>query len=954
MSDQAVIFDLDGVLTDTSEYHYHAWHRLADEENLPFNRQINEQLRGVSRQRSLEFILNGQTVDPAKLSEMMNRKNDYYVESLQNIAQQNLLPGMLAILQTLKARGTKLAVGSASKNAQFVLQRLGILPYFDVVADGHSVSQSKPAPDLFLFAAQQLGVSPDHCTVVEDATAGIEAALAAGMWAVGIGPQERVGRAHVHFADTQALCDADLETIIHKLGNSEQGWLVTENEYTPAKLNHKETIFTIGNGYLCSRGAYPERHENENRTTFIHGVFDDMPVSFTELANVPDWTNLELFVAGERFSLAEPEGEILAYRRQLNLKTGLLQRQLTWRSPQGRMIRLEDERWCSLANQHLVGLRCAITPLNFSGQIELHTGLMGHTDNQGLRHMDILDQGNAAGLIWLHSQTRHTHIEIGQAMQVTAQGSELGTLWQTVWDSWGQPTLFISAAATVGQAITITKLVSTVTSQDSEDVGQRAIELLRGADYGRIQTNSIAEWAKTWANSDVIIEGDPKAQLAMRFNLFQLLIAVPRQNERVSIGAKALSGYGYRGHAFWDTEVFILPFFTFTQPRLARNLLMYRYHNLPGAREKAAMNGFEGAQFPWESAADGTEVTPRWVPSFEDPTELIRIWPGDIEIHITADIAYATWLYWQATADDAWMRDYGVALILEGAVFWGSRVEQEADGYYHLRDVIGPDEYHDHVDDNAYTNQMVAWHLQTALDMLAWLRAHAPTRHAQLVESLDLTAVRLQLWNSVSQRMFINQNTDGLIEQFSGYFDLIDADIAVLRDPARTQSMHTILGIEGANQAQVLKQPDVLMLLYLLRNQYSPEEIKVNWDYYHPRTDHEHGSSLGPAITAILACLMADPEEGYAHFMRAATVDLENSRLNADDGIHAASAGALWLATVFGFAGLRLEPEKYAFSPQLPSHWTRLAFSLELRGEKMWVEIRPGQSVTVKNQGKEA
>ncbi len=951
MTIHAVIFDLDGVLTDTSEYHYQAWQRLADEENLPFDQQINERLRGVSRQRSLEIILDGRSVTPTKFSEMTERKNRYYVESLQEISAENLLPGALTILQALKARNVKLAVGSASKNARFVLERLDIFRIFDVIADGHSVTQSKPSPDLFLFAAQQMDAAPAQCVVVEDATSGIEAALAAGMWALGIGPQERVGRAHACFVDTLALSDANLGAVIDDLESARQGWLIEENEHAPASLGHRETIFTTGNGYLCSRGVYEERYPAETRTTFIHGIFDDMPISFTELVNVPDWTNLELFIEGERFSLADVEGEIVAYQRQLDLRTAILSRQVTWRSPNGRLVRLEFERWCSLANHHLAGLRCTITPLNFSGKIEVHTGLMGHTDNQGVRHVDILDQGHADGLIWLRSQTRHTHIELGQAVRTMVHGPAAEAITRTICQAWGQPIDVISATVEVGQQLTIFKEMGIASSREGDNPLQRATAMLQSENsHDQMLAENKKAWAENWAATDVIIEGDREAQLAARFSLFQLLIAAHRNDERVSIGAKTLSGYGYRGHAFWDTEIFVLPLFTFTQPHIARNLLMYRYHNLAGARAKAAANGFEGAQFPWESAADGVEVTPRWVPHFDDPTRLLRIWPGDIEIHITADIAYASWLQWQVSGDDGWLRDYGAELILEGAVFWGSRVEKEDDGFYHLRDVIGPDEYHDHVDDNAFTNQMAAWHLQTALDILAWLRQQSPARYSELVESLDLSAKRLQHWAEVSRRMFVNKTADGLIEQFSGFFDLCDTDIAVLRDPARTQSMQTILGIEGANQSQVIKQPDVLMLQYLLRDRYALEEIRVNWDYYHSRTDHEHGSSLGPTVTAILACLMGDAEEGYDHFMHAARTDLQDNRLNAKDGIHGASAGGLWQAVVFGFAGLTLEPEGYRFSPRLPAHWSRLAFALQLRGQDLWVEIHPGKPVDVRKR----
>ncbi len=949
MTVQAVIFDLDGVLTDTAEYHYRAWQRLADEEGLPFSRQINEQLRGVSRRRSLEIILGGRMVAPDTFAAMMARKNRYYIELLRNITADNLLPGAVSLLQTLKMDGVKLAVGSASKNAHLVLDRLGIADYFDVVADGYSVTQTKPAPDLFLFAARQMGISPANCAVVEDAASGVEAALAAGMWAVGIGPAERVGRAHLCFSDTQALSQVNLPGAIAHLEAERQGWVFAETAYTPNRLATKETLFTTGNGYLCSRGAYEEHYPTETRTTFVHGVFDDMPISFTELVNIPDWTNVEIFVEGERFSLDAAEGELLAYRRELDLRTGMVSRQVTWRGPGGRLLRLEWERWCSLANQHLVGLRCAVTPLNFGGLIEIRAGLMGHVDNDGLRHLTLLNQGQTDDLFWLHTKTRHTGIEIGQAARVTATGPQAIT--QAVCPAWGQPTAVVSATVDVGQRLTVTKEVAVTTDRDGSDPLNRALAFLQIAtDPDRVLTESEAAWGEEWAAADVVIEGDPVAQLAVRFNLFQLLVAAPRRDDRASIGAKAMSGYGYRGHVFWDTEIFMLPLFALTQPHLARNLLLYRYHNLPGARAKAAANGFAGAQFPWESAAGGTEVTPRWVPRFEDPTRLVRIWPGDIELHITADVAYGVWVYWRATGDDDWLRDYGADLILEGAVFWGSRVEKEDDSFYHLRDVIGPDEYHDHVDDNAFTNRMVAWHLQTALNLLDWLAQHAPNRRAELISRLKLTPARRQHWADISQRMFINRDATGLIEQFKGYFDQTDIDIGVLRDPARDKSMQVMLGIEGANASQVIKQPDVLMLQYLLRDHYTLNEIRANWDYYHPRTDHEHGSSLGPAITATLACLMGDPQEGYSHFMRAARTDLDDSRLNTADGIHAASAGGVWQAIVFGFAGLVLEEEKYHFNPRLPAHWTRLAFALQVRGEKLWVEIKPGQPVAVQER----
>jgi kojibiose phosphorylase len=453
------------------------------------------------------------------------------------------------------------------------------------------------------------------------------------------------------------------------------------------------------------------------------------------------------------------------------------------------------------------------------------------------------------------------------------------------------------------------------------------------------QANASA-WADEWARTDVVIEGDDEAQLAIRFNLFQMLIAAPRHDDRVNIGAKTLSGFGYRGHAFWDTDIFMLPLFTYTLPHIAKNLLNYRYHTLPAARAKAKAKGFAGAQFAWESADTGEEVTPTWVPHFADKTKLVRIWTGDIEIHISADIAYAAHQYWQLTSDDAWFIEKGAELVLDTAKFWAVRAEWNADtGCYEYNDVIGPDEYHDHVDNNAFTNRMAQWNLQTALDTLDWLQTHAPAKAEALSDKLQLDSQTLAHWRDVIEKMYLPVASDGLIEQFEGYFQRKDIDLAALEP--RAVSAQAYFGIEGCNETQILKQPDVLMMQYLLRDHYSDEAVRVNYAYYAPRTDHTYGSSLGPSIMAIMACEVGRPDDAYEHFIRAARADLRDVRGNARDGIHAASAAGTWQSVVFGFGGLRVTSEGWTTHPCLPHHWKRLAFKFFHRGKLQEVDLRP-------------
>jgi kojibiose phosphorylase len=714
-------------------------------------------------------------------------------------------------------------------------------------------------------------------------------------------------------------------------------WSITEDSFDSNKQHHKETIFTIGNGYLCTRGAFEEGYPADHRATFIHGVFDAAPIVLTELANAPDYLPIAIFLNDERFSL--DSGTIESFSRTLDLRTGLLTRVVHWRSPSGRAATLIFERFASLADEHLLYVRCRVRP-EFTGTIEFRAGLNGNMHNQGLVHWQWLDQGTRDGVTYLHNRTRRSGIEIATAMQVTSISGRETVIED--WDVENAPTRMLRFEAPPGQEVGIEKRVAVFTSRDVESQGavRESIKRMRDSlGWDAALELSSQAWAEEWKRTDVIIEGDEEAQIAIRFNLFQMLIAAPRHDDRVNIGAKTLSGFGYRGHAFWDTEIFMLPLFTYTAPHIARNLLNYRHRNLPGARRKAQGNGLEGVQFPWESADTGDEVTPTWVTHFADHTKLVRIWTGDIEIHISADIAHAAYQYWQATGDDAWFIEKGAELILDTARFWASRAEWNAEANrYEYNDVIGPDEYHEHVDNNAYTNRMAQWNLQTALEVLEWLKEHAPEKARELIERLDLGDKRLETWRDVIEKMYLHIESSGLIEQFEGYYQRKEVDLAALEP--RSRSAQEIFGIEGCNETQVLKQPDVLMLQYILREHYSDEAVQVNYNYYNPRTDHTYGSSLGPSIMAIMACDVGKPDDAYEHFIRAVRADLRDVRGNAGDGIHAASAGGTWQSIVFGFGGLRISPEGWTTKPRLPHHWKRLAFRFFHRGKLQEVDIK--------------
>jgi beta-phosphoglucomutase len=718
-------------------------------------------------------------------------------------------------------------------------------------------------------------------------------------------------------------------------------WTLTEPEFDPAKLRARETVFTIGNGYLGTRGSFEEGYPKALPTTLISGLYDDMPLVYTELANCPDWLSMEVAINGERFRL--DCGEILDYERQLDLRHGVLRRSLRWRSPNGNTVDLKFERFVSLADRQLLVLKCQITPVDFSGAIAVQSSISGYPDNQGFDHWEHLDRGETEHGVWLQVRTRSTEIELGMAAKMTVIGFAASS--QTIINSPDCPSLIANFIATQGETVTVQKVVTVFTSQEVKQPVQSAqAKLADLPSYEVLLAAHQQAWDRVWAQSDIEIEGDIKAQLAVRYNLFQLFIgacaedvldnaSVFPNNIPDSIPARTLSGLGYRGHIFWDTEIFILPFFTFTQPAIARSLLNYRYHTLAGARRKAFHSGYNGAMFAWESAATGDEMTPQWSIQRDPYSEAVRIWCRDREIHISADIAYAVWQYWQATGDDNWMRECGAEIVIDTAIFWLSRVEwNDRQKHFELSNVIGADEYHEQVNNNAFTNRMVQWHLEKAIAVYEWLQDKFPERAIALTQELKLTPERLLCLHTTMSQMYIPYaNKAELIEQFDGFFQLKDINLSHYQP--RTRSIQAILGMDETNLTQVLKQPDVLMLLYLMRDtsEFTFAVLQKNWNYYAPRTDITNGSSLGASIHALLAAKLGD-DNAYNYFMQAALMDLQDTFGNTNDGIHAASAGGVWQAVVFGFAGIQLNGNAPIANPQLPPTWTRLKFKLNWGG----------------------
>ena len=472
-----------------------------------------------------------------------------------------------------------------------------------------------------------------------------------------------------------------------------------------------------------------------------------------------------------------------------------------------------------------------------------------------------------------------------------------------------------------GEWLGFTKYTSYQRANEGEEIPDDAFDQVAAA--------SAAEWARRWETSQIEVSGDTYAEQALRFAAFHLIGGAPRSSEGAGVGARLLSGYGYRHHVFWDTDIFAMPYLTMTQPDLARAHLGYRYRGLDGARRKAARYGRAGAFFAWESAGTGDEVTPDWGETADG--ERVRIRTGEIEEHIVADVAYAVDHYVRWTDDRAFLAEQGAEMTLDGARYWQDRAEVDREGRAHLRNVIGPDEYHVGVDDNFFTNAMAAWHLRTAVE-------HGAGRD-DLVTSLGLPAGWEEAFLTLAEKLEPRPRDDGVFEQHDGYFGLEEVDLS--RFEPRLAPLHAIFGEKRLERSQITKQADVVMGLVLLDALQTRDLVEANLDYYGPRTDH--GSSLSLAMHSVAASIAMRPDQAYDYFRRAAAIDLEDSMSNSHHGIHAATQGGLLQAALVGFGGLHLTEDGPQTIARLPDHWDSLGFSFVHRGTRHEREVRGGK-----------
>lgn len=736
-------------------------------------------------------------------------------------------------------------------------------------------------------------------------------------------------------------------------------WSLIYEGYDPAAEGVREALCTLANGYVGIRGAAPESRAGAIHYpgTYLAGCYnrltahiDGRDVESEDMVNAPNWLSLTFRIEGGPWFDVDA-AELLDYRQELDLKRGLLMRRLRFRDEEGRTTALAQRRIASMHDPHLVALETTIEPEDWSGVMEVRSALDGRVTNAGVRryrrlpgaHLRAVAEGWDGGeSSWLQVRTSSSHVRIALAARLRVDGAT--EIRPRRFDR--QPRLATTTAtvdAHAGMPVTIEKVVAIHTSDDPavfESLPAARDRAQTARSFDELVVDHVVAWGRLWRRGRLRVPDD--VQLAVNVHLFHVLQTLTDHVVDVDAGvpARGLHGEAYRGHVFWD-EVFVFPFLTMTFPEVARTLLMYRWRRLGAARRYARDKGHRGAMYPWQSGSDGRDETPtihlnprsgRWV---ADNSQLQR--------HVGLAIAHNVWQYVQATGDRAFLAEHGAEMLVEITRFWSSVASfNRAHGRYEITGIMGPDEYHDAypkadrpgVDNNAYTNVMVARIARITLDALAEL---APRRRAELREKVALNRTELDRFEDLARRMRVVVRPDGVIDQFEGYTRLDELDWpGYRRRYGDIRRLDRILEAEQdtVNRYQASKQADVLMLLFVLGvdglrstlvelgYDHAAAELERTIDYYRSRTSH--GSTLSAVVHA-WALARLRPSESWTFFRDALAADIRDGHGGTTrEGIHlGAMAGTIDLLRR-GYTGLDLAPEMLVIDPALPPELDRL------------------------------
>ncbi len=1025
---EAVIFDLDGVITKTAITHSNAWKKMFDEylqkkaeaSAEAFNEFTSEDylhyVDGKPRYDGVKSFLESRKIelpfgtpdDEPKLETVCglgNRKNEAFNEVLKNEGVV-VYPSTVQLLEELQKAGIRIGVASSSKNCEAVLKAAGLTHFVETRVDGVVSAATglngKPAPDIFLTAAANLGVDPNKSVVVEDASSGVAAGKNGNFGLVlGLAREDNTQALLANGADVVVddLEDFGMKEIDawFKNGIEEDNWKLNYYDYDSKKEKSREALLTVGNGYFGTRGAMEESRAGASNYpgTYIAGLYNRLvtPISGRNIenedfVNAPNWLKINFKIEDENW-FDPNKTTINEISRELDFRNGLLSKVMLVTDGEGRQTRVESFRMASMAIRNLAAIKYRITPINYSGSMSFCSSLDGTHKNDGVKrystlnqqHLEPMKQGGDGAISFLKVKTTQSKIEIVQAakLQFRVNRNDEEIEYGVSTDE-GVVYTFADYEAKAGETIEIEKIVSIHTSEnDKKDLlKQASSDVENASSFDDLLNDSTDEWKKIWQEADIQIEGDRISQKLLRMHIYHLMVSASPQNIKLdaSVTARGLHGEAYRGHIFWD-ELFILPFYDIHFPEVAKSLLMYRYNRLGKARKYAAKHDFEGAMYPWQSGSDGREET-----QIVHLNPLTGDWGVDhssLQRHVSLAIAYNIWQYFHLTEDVEFIENYGAEMFLEICRFWASKSTFDSTtAKYSIEGVMGPDEFHESypnrkkggLKDNAYTNIMVAWMYARVPELLEKMSDQSKVR---LFTLIDLDPEELGEWDDIRSNLALDISQDGIIAQYDGYFDLKELDWDYFRKKyGNVYRMDRLLKAEGksADDYKVAKQADTLMTFYNLEksqvdailkdlNYKVPEDyLEKNLDYYLQRTSH--GSTLSRVVHSPLAKMTGNPQLAWDLYFEALTSDYKDVQGGTTaEGIHAGVMAGTVMIALTTFAGIDLRGTLLSVNPALPERWKKVNFNLQFKGVRYkfainakQIEVMASKAATILVKGK--
>ena len=724
-------------------------------------------------------------------------------------------------------------------------------------------------------------------------------------------------------------------------------WRLVEKSFAPQFLPQAETIFAVANGYLGMRGAFEEGEPAYRHGTFANGFHETWPIPYGERAfgfattgqtivNLPDGKIIRLYVDDEPFDLGS--ARILRFERALDMRAGTLDREVLWETPAGRQVLIESRRLVSFHEKHVAAIWYRVTVLNARAALVLVSEVVNHLpvpaggeDDPRLARASsdpVLAPQRTAGAdrrALLSYLTRNSSMGLACGMDHTLETECVSSFKSSRGEGAARVVFHIDAEPS--KPVTLTKFITYHTSRTDKtdelcDRAERSLDRVVGHGFGQLLADQRAFLDDFWKRSDIQIGAERRReQQCLRWNLFQLLQASGRADHS-GIPAKGLTSQTYDGHYFWDMEMYVLPFLIYTSPRLARNVLLYRYSILDKARERARAVSQKGALFAWRTIS-GEEASAYYA-------------AGTAQYHINAAIAHAITKYADVTGDREFLYDYGAEILVETARLWYDLgfFSERRDGRFCIHRVTGPDEYTTVVNNNTYTNLMARENLRSAADVVDQLREASPGSYQALVVRTGLEPGETADWRRAADRMYVPFDESlGIHPQDDDFLDLEKWDFANTPPDAYPLLLHFHPLV--IYRHQVIKQADVVLAMFLLGHEFTPEQKKRNFDYYDQVTTGD--SSLSACIQGIVAFEIGYDELGLRYLMNALLMDLGDVGGNVKDGCHIASMGGTWMGVVYGLAGLRDYGGRLSFHPNRQVR--DLRFHLTVRGQLLAVEI---------------